>query len=186
MKTTVNHKSVYFALLGVLLLLSGCRSPSHKDVAKATVPPPQQNVTVVAREGRIVDFPCSKCHDKVVPSEMSNDGAKKHKDIALDHYPGMNQCQLCHDPNNMDQLKRITLEPVSFDVSYEICGQCHGEKIRDWKIGAHGKTVGGWMGEAQKLSCAGCHNPHTPRRPKMQALAPPPFPAGGIPKRDYQ
>ena len=184
MKTLVNHKSVFVALLGSMLLILSCHKPPH-TVAESAAPPPPQKVTIIEREGRIRNFPCSECHKKVAPETMSKDGTKKHTDIVLKHFPGMNKCQLCHDPYNMDQLKRITLEPVSFNTSQEICGQCHGEKKRDWDMGAHGKIVGGWMGVAQKISCVGCHNPHTPWRPKMQAMAAPPFPAGGIPKGDH-
>jgi hypothetical protein len=183
MYTTMNHMSITVALLAVLLSF-GCHK-SGPEADPIVLPAPAQRVSVIEREGRVRDFPCTECHNNVVPENMSKDGTKKHKDIVVNHYPGMDKCQLCHDPYDMNQLKRMTQEPVSFNASQEICGQCHGEKKRDWEMGAHGKTVGGWMGAAQKLSCVGCHNPHAPRRPTMQAMSAPVFPVGGIPKGDH-
>ena len=61
----------------------------------------------------------------------------------------------------------------SFEESYRLCGQCHGEKLRDWRAGVHGRRTGQWNGHKQYLLCAHCHNPHQPR---FQPLAPEPAP----------
>ena len=53
--------------------------------------------------------------------------------------------------------------PVPFTESYRLCGQCHGDKLRDWRVGVHGKRVGRWDGEKTYFLCVNCHNPHTPR-----------------------
>ena len=37
-------------------------------------------------------------------------------------------------------------ERVPFDESYRLCGQCHGEKQRDWRAGVHGRRTGEWNG----------------------------------------
>jgi len=42
------------------------------------------------------------------------------------------------------------------------CGQCHGDKYRDWRAGIHGKRVGQWDGEKSYFLCVNCHNPHSP------------------------
>ena len=40
-------------------------------------------------------------------------------------------------------------DPVSFDQPQLLCGKCHGDKLRDWRDGIHGKRT-----------CTECHNPH--------------------------
>ena len=35
---------------------------------------------------------------------------------------------------------------MSFAESYVLCGQCHGEKLRDWRAGVHGRRTGQWNG----------------------------------------
>ena len=62
---------------------------------------------------------------------------------------------------------------MSFDQSYLLCGQCHGEKLRDWRAGVHGRRTGQWNGHKTYLLCAHCHNPHQPR---FKAIAPKPAP----------
>jgi hypothetical protein len=54
-------------------------------------------------------------------------------------------------------------EAIPFTESYLLCGQCHGDKLRDWRVGVHGKRVGRWDGEKTYFLCVNCHNPHTPR-----------------------
>ena len=62
---------------------------------------------------------------------------------------------------------------MPFEESYRLCGQCHGEKFRDWRAGVHGRRTGYWNGHKQYLLCAHCHNPHQPR---FKPLAPKPAP----------
>ena len=62
---------------------------------------------------------------------------------------------------------------LDFKESYKLCGQCHGEKYRDWKVGVHGKRTGEWNGKKEYLLCVNCHNPHSP---KFQELTPEPPP----------
>jgi hypothetical protein len=52
---------------------------------------------------------------------------------------------------------------VPFTESYRLCGQCHGDKFRDWRGGIHGKRVGMWDGAKTYFLCVNCHNPHSPR-----------------------
>ena len=62
---------------------------------------------------------------------------------------------------------------VPFTESWRLCGQCHGPKLRDWRVGIHGKRMGEWDGERSYLLCAHCHDPHAPR---FAALPPEPPP----------
>ena len=109
-------------------------------------------------------FPCTRCHDKpddfnVTPRTL----VTNHRDIQLNHGSREQWCYDCHNPSFRDKLRLAGGRLVSFDTSYELCGQCHGEKLRDWRYGIHGRRVGCWNGERQYLLCVSCHNPHSPK-----------------------
>jgi formate-dependent nitrite reductase cytochrome c552 subunit len=87
-------------------------------------------------------------------------------------------CLDCHDPDNRDVLHLASGERVSFDRSYDLCGQCHGDKLRDWRAGVHGRRTGEWNGHKKYLLCANCHNPH---QPHFKSIAPKPAPARPAP-----
>ncbi|MBI5814838.1 MAG: cytochrome c3 family protein [Nitrospinae bacterium] len=71
-----------------------------------------------------------------------------------------------------DSMTTLTGERVR-QVAFEYCGQCHGEKFREWEAGVHGKRLGQWNGEKQMWVCIKCHNPHNP---KFRKIAPKPAP----------
>ena len=96
-----------------------------------------------------------------------------HGDIVLKHDAEHRWCLDCHDAANRDVLHLASGEPVKFEESYRLCGQCHGEKLRDGRAGVHGRRVGQWNGAKGYLLCAHCHNPHEPR---FKAIAPKPAP----------
>ena len=96
-----------------------------------------------------------------------------HDDIVLKHDEEHRWCLDCHDADNRDSLHLASGERVPFDESYRLCGQCHGEKLRDWRAGVHGRRTGEWNGQKSYLLCAHCHNPHQPR---FKPLAPKPAP----------
>ena len=96
-----------------------------------------------------------------------------HDDIVLKHDEEHRWCLDCHDATNRDVLHLASGEPVPFAESYRLCGQCHGEKYRDWRVGVHGRRVGQWNGAKQYLLCVHCHNPHQPR---YKPMAPKPAP----------
>jgi hypothetical protein len=181
---------MYRNLTTVLLaafVLAGC--PYGQDAPKsspaAALPkravPTETKVTVSVREGKIKQYPCMECHDKVEPGlKPPLDG--KHRGMKFDHFEGATTCEVCHAKDNMNRLKLTTGKLVGFDESHKMCGQCHGERYRDWKIGAHGKFVGGWKGQKSKLTCADCHDPHKPGFDAVTARPAPPFPHRGIPK----
>jgi hypothetical protein len=96
-----------------------------------------------------------------------------HTDIKLSHDEENRWCLDCHDAVNRDSLHLASGEQVSFEESYRLCGQCHGEKYRDWRAGVHGRRSGQWNGHKTYLLCAHCHNPHAPR---FQPIEPEPAP----------
>jgi len=118
-------------------------------------------------------FPCSDCHADMEPNPERRELVDMHEDIVLDHAEGQRWCLDCHNFNDRDTLRLVSGEVIPFTESYRLCGQCHGDKFRDWKVGIHGKRTGDWNGEKQYLLCAHCHNPHSPRFKSLQPMPPP-------------
>jgi hypothetical protein len=118
-------------------------------------------------------FPCTQCHASMPPNRKRRELSDMHTDIVLKHDAEHRWCLDCHDADNRDSLHLASGERVPFEESYRLCGQCHGEKYRDWRAGVHGRRVGNWSGAKSYLLCAHCHNPHQPR---FKALAPKPAP----------
>jgi len=120
-------------------------------------------------------FPCTDCHANFKPNPVKRELADWHQDISemFNHDKENRWCLDCHDFNNRDSLRLASGKLLDFKESYKLCGQCHGEKYRDWKVGVHGKRTGEWNGKKEYLLCVHCHNPHSP---KFQELTPDPPP----------
>jgi Doubled CXXCH motif (Paired_CXXCH_1) len=118
-------------------------------------------------------FPCSDCHADMEPNYKRRELKDMHTDIVLHHAEGQRWCLDCHNPTDRDKLRLVSGELISFSESYRLCGQCHGDKFRDWKVGVHGKRTGYWNGDKQYLLCAHCHNPHDPSFKPLKPLPPP-------------
>jgi len=129
-------------------------------------------------------FPCTSCHDgKTMKVNLVRRELKDmHTDIVLQHGPSNRWCLDCHDPLDRDRLHLAGGAKIEFTVSYELCGQCHGEKLRDWRAGVHGKRTGSWNGQKQYLLCVNCHNPHSPHFQPLKPM-PPPVPPSAIQAR---
>jgi len=117
-------------------------------------------------------FPCSQCHADMTPDPTPRD-LGEHTEIVLEHGPRERWCFDCHNPADRDHLRLASGTLIPFTESYRLCGQCHGDKYRDWKVGVHGKRTGSWSGKKNYLLCANCHNPHSPH---FKPLAPMPAP----------
>ena len=143
-------------------------SPQRPD-ERPEVPPPPFSEGI---------FPCSGCHAGMPVNRNRRTLADMHADIVLKHDAEHRWCLDCHDPDDRDQLHLASGERISFEQSYRLCGQCHGEKLRDWTAGVHGRRTGEWNGHKRYLLCANCHNPHQPRfsplAPKAAPLRPAP------------
>jgi len=118
-------------------------------------------------------FPCSQCHDKAgdpTPRQLAF-----HDEIQAEfhHGPPTRFCLDCHDNGKRDFVHLIGGALIPFTESYKLCGQCHGDKLRDWRVGVHGKRTGMWNGQKTYYLCVNCHNPHNPR---FKALKPEPPP----------
>ncbi len=118
-------------------------------------------------------FPCSQCHKYMKPNDKRRTLTEYHTEIVLHHAEGERWCTDCHNLVNRDKLRLVSGELVDFTESYRLCGQCHGDKFRDWKVGVHGKRTGDWNGDKHYLLCVHCHNPHDPKFKALKPLPPP-------------
>jgi len=119
-------------------------------------------------------FPCSDCHVDLVPNPERRT-LDWHEEVTgiFDHDSENRWCLDCHDLNVRDSLRLASGKLLGFDESYKLCGQCHGEKLRDWKVGVHGKRTGQWNGAKHYLLCVHCHNPHAPKFGQLVPEPPP-------------
>ena len=118
-------------------------------------------------------FPCSDCHSDMDVNPERRELVEEHTNIVLHHDEKNRWCLDCHNANDRDKLHLASGALVEFSESYKLCGQCHGEKMRDWRAGVHGKRTGHWRGEKRYLLCVHCHNPHSPR---FEPIEPEPSP----------
>lgn len=119
-------------------------------------------------------YPCSQCHAGMEPNPERRE-LMFHNEISegFDHAEEERWCLDCHNPDDRDKLRLASGRLISFDASYELCGQCHGTIYRDWKAGVHGKRTGMWNGEKEYRLCVHCHYPHWPKFQGFKPLPPP-------------
>jgi hypothetical protein len=120
-------------------------------------------------------FPCSDCHESMPVDRTRRPMTVMHDEIVFDHGGDHRWCLDCHNATERDSLHLASGELIPFEQSYLLCGQCHGEKLRDWRAGVHGRRTGEWQGTRLYLLCAHCHDPHKPRFGPL-APEPPPLP----------
>ena len=160
------------------LLLSAC----DHDVGEESLPgKPSANVAAPGAKIEVDpppfsegQFPCTECHD---PTNPVNKNRRKlemaHQEIDLKHDAEHRWCLDCHSAENRDKLHLASGELIDFTESYKLCGQCHGDKYRDWRAGVHGRRTGEWNGHKSYLLCVNCHISHAPH---FQPLQPKPAP----------
>jgi hypothetical protein len=160
-----------FRAVAVLLLVPAAAFAGPPGAQEAPVPEGIQVPKPPFSEGI---FPCSSCHDgkqlKVNPQRRE---LAMHDEIKLKHGPASRWCLDCHDATNRDRLHLASGERIEFTTSYQLCGQCHGDKLRDWRVGVHGKRTGMWNGPKEYLLCVNCHNPHEPHFKPLKPMPPP-------------
>jgi hypothetical protein len=159
-------------ILGLLVLAAaaaeGPRGQAGPSGQEIQVPPPPFTEGI---------FPCSDCHKDLPVNRQRRELTEMHDDIVLDHGPRTRWCFDCHNPDDRDKLRLASGELIDFSHSYELCGQCHGDKYRDWRAGVHGKRTGMWNGRKEYLQCVNCHNPHKPHFAPLKPMPPPVPPA---------
>lgn len=171
----------FFALCSIfLVLVYGCdESTSHEQDQIRPVKPDSASATskeIAVSAPPLSDgiYPCSDCHAHQKPNPQRR-LLEWHEEIqeVFTHDSANRWCLDCHDINVRDSLKFASGKLLSFTESYKLCGQCHGDKYRDWKVGVHGKRTGQWNGKRQYLLCVHCHDPHNPHFKKLKPEPPP-------------
>lgn len=151
-------------MLTAALVLAGATAadaprPGTATLVEAETPPFSEGI-----------YPCSQCHEG--PGDRTRRQLGFHEEIqaAFDHDAEHRWCLDCHDNEKRDVLHLSSGDPVPFTESYRLCGQCHGDKYRDWRFGIHGKRIGQWDGEKTYFLCVNCHSPHSPRFEGVQDI----------------
>jgi hypothetical protein len=183
MKNSNSHSYQIFVFLfiAVQLMLSGCGGSTHSEEEKDNIgishshPFQSTEIAVSAPPFSEDIFPCSGCHDEEWETNQERRVLDMHEEIveSFNHDSDNRWCLDCHNVDNRDYLKLASGKLVSYEESYKLCGQCHGDKLRDWKVGVHGKRTGEWNGKKEYLLCVHCHNPHSPKFKSLKPLPPP-------------
>jgi len=152
--------------------------PAHgaaKAPSEASIEAPAGPLDIQAERPPFTEgiFPCSQCHDRAGDPKPRQLAFHDEVQASLHHGPPTRWCLDCHDNAKRDFLHLISGELVPFTESYRLCGQCHGDKYRDWRVGVHGKRTGMWNGAKVYFLCVNCHNPHSPRFKPLKPLPPP-------------
>jgi hypothetical protein len=185
-KTYTNYIMPLVQVAFCIVFINGC-SNKRAETASKEIPLVKNEMgevkeTVTSNEIAVKEppfsegvFPCSECHKDLVPNPKKRELVDMHDSISaiFNHDKENRWCLDCHDMKNRDYLKLASGALLDFKESYKLCGQCHGDKLRDWKVGVHGKRTGDWNGKKEYLLCVNCHNPHAP---KFKELTPEPPP----------
>jgi hypothetical protein len=133
--------------------------------------------TVVPRKEHLALYPCTTCHAALPVNPTPRKLVAAPHVADLQHGKGRMWCLNCHSAGDRSTLVSVRGEKIDFNRSDQLCGQCHGDRHRDWQHGGHGKRVAFWRGDRQLYACTHCHDPHNPvlapRSPQ-----PPPLRAG--------
>lgn len=146
--------------------------PMGKMPQMANLPEGQAVVRPRTEKLNLVAMCATACHNGVVPP-----GFPKHKKPVpiptmegmlpevkdFQHGRGAIWCLDCHHATKRDKLVDHYGDPsISFDQPQLLCGKCHGDKLRDWRDGIHGKRIGEFASAGKKrwFTCTECHNPH--------------------------
>lgn len=132
---------------------------------------------VSERKTHLTFYPCSQCHTYWETNPQPRKLAPVHE-VGLQHGERRLWCLDCHARDDRDRLRTLQDDPVDFDDTWLICGQCHAARQKDWYFGAHGKRVYAWQGEAERYNCTHCHDPHRPRFTPREPQAKPAVRAG--------
>jgi hypothetical protein len=122
-------------------------------------------------------WPCSDCHYPDLPTRTTRrELTEAHAEIAMQHGSERMWCFDCHDVKDRDKLRLADGSLLGYEDAPELCAQCHGRQVRDWRAGAHGRRTGSFVGRSTADVCASCHSAHAPRFPPIEPEPPPPRP----------
>ena len=136
------------------------------------------------------------CHNGIVPPGFPKDN-KPYPIPTMEsmlpdlknfqHGRGAIWCLDCHHPTKRASLVNHFGEPIPIEQPQLLCGKCHGDKLRDWRDGIHGKRIGQFVSDGKKrwFTCTECHNPHNVQHgdrnrgfDQLQPESPPQLPRG--------
>ena len=128
-------------------------------------------------------YPCTDCHSgpadfNTTPRKLTQEHLEKK--IHFGKNEPEKWCQTCHDEGNYLKMRLISGKEISFNQTYLLCGECHGDVYQNWLRNAHGKQVGFWNGPRQINACPACHDPHDPKFKPLKALKMPPPPVNNF------
>lgn len=138
---------------------------------------PEGHAVVKPRSEKLATLPLcgTACHNGVGPAFSPPTLPKSKKPVPiptmegllpdakdLQHGRGRIWCLDCHHTTKRNMLVDNYGDPVSIDQPQLLCGKCHGDKMRDWRDGIHGKRIGEFASTGKKrwFTCTECHNPH--------------------------
>jgi hypothetical protein len=154
-------------------LLLAC-GPDRRAPDAGPLPRYERTVEIDPRIPHLAGYPCgAQCHDARQADPTPRELTAFHTGRVVRHGPAIRFCDACHSLEHPDELRLMDGALVSFDASDRVCGQCHGEKHRDWELGLHGTVTGGWRGVVRHRQCTACHDPHAPGPIHLEALPPP-------------
>jgi hypothetical protein len=131
---------------------------------QAVVKPRTQKLNLFAQCG-------VACHNGTYPAVIPKDKrptpvptmSAMVPDVAnLQHGRDRIWCLDCHHTTQRNKFTDNFNDPISMDQPQLLCGKCHGDKLRDWRDGIHGKRIGEFASTGKKrwFTCTECHNPH--------------------------
>lgn len=159
----------------VAFSVAGCSSPEVSPLSlPATTETPPREIVLVPRTPYLATYPCAgRCHGPDADAELP---PRFHSSTELVHGPVLQECAMCHEEGQMDELRLIDGSHVPFDSSQRVCAQCHAARYEGWVQGIHGLVTRAPDGRSQRRVCTACHDPHAPSDIHLQALPPPPRP----------
>jgi hypothetical protein len=166
----------------LVLALAACDLASHEGsfpgVPTALGQNPGEKIEVPPPPFTEGAFPCTDCHDPEIPVNRTRRPMEMaHTEIVLHHDEEHRWCLDCHSAESRDKLHLAGGTLVDFTESYRLCGQCHGDKYRDWREGVHGRRSGQWNGHKTYMLCVNCHSAHSPKFQPLKPMPPPVRPA---------
>jgi hypothetical protein len=173
------HQLATWTLIGtavvVIVGLSSIRTTHQPDTTRAYASrpmPPDGVATLLAWEPPDDEYyPCSECHEDEPTNREPRELEDEHDTLELAH--GDLWCFSCHDVDERDRLRLADDTRIQLEDSWQLCTQCHGEKLPDWRAGVHGKRTGHWRGTKEYRTCVACHNAHAPPFQSIEPMPPP-------------
>jgi hypothetical protein len=160
----------------------GCCNTAETPVKKV-VPlsePMAPVYTVVKRIPEMEMYACDDCHEEAGDyNESVRELTEDHEAITHIHPKSKKTqgwCLYCHESHDYNRLRLPSGETISFNESYKLCVECHGNIFDEWEKNIHGKNKGAWQSPLTIYSCTECHDAHDPKFKPIKPMPAPAFP----------